>query len=196
VTRVRLLLLAAALVVTGSACSQTLKQSARPDCVEGLGTLSLEELGFDGRKVSTLTLFAQAVPTADRVPCVQNYPAGWRFSSMRVRNGQARFSLDNDRVGVSVAKVTLTKSCDVEGAQRIASSEPGVERFERTSESGAELAGTRYYLFPGGCVTHEFRFPERGSQLVAELDRALHFATRVDLNRQIRRTSGQSEYLL
>jgi len=196
VTRARLVLLAAALVVTGSACSQTLKDSARPDCVEGLGGLSMEELGFDGRKVSTLTLFAQAVPTADRVPCVQNYPAGWRFSSMRVRNGHARFSLDNDRVGVSVAKVTLTETCDVGGAQRISSNEPGVQRFERTSESGAELAGTRFYRFPGGCVTHEFRFPERGSQLVDELDRALHFATRVDLNRQLRRVSGGSEYLL
>jgi hypothetical protein len=191
-----LVFVAVALVLTGTACSEPLRSSARPDCVEGLGGLSMEELGFDGRKVATLTLFAQAVPTADRVPCVQIYPAGWRFSSMRVRNGHARFSLDNDRVGVSVAKVTLTETCDVGGAQRMTSSEPGIQRFERSSESGAELAGTRFYRFPGGCVTHEFRFPERGSQLVDELDRALHFATRVDLDRQLRRTSDGSEHLL
>jgi hypothetical protein len=192
--RAALLFVVAAMAV-GPACSKDLRTSAQPDCVEGLGGLSQMELGFDSRKVSTLTLFAQAVPTADRVPCVQNYPAGWNFSSMRVRNGRARFELDNDRAGYGAVKVTLTETCDVAGAQRIASDEPGTERFERNAESGKGLTGTRFYRFPGGCVTYAFEFPERGSQLVEELGLALHFASRADLDAQLRRTSSGVEHL-
>ena len=41
-------------------------------------------------------LLAQSVPTADRVPCIANYQAGWHFADLLVRSGEGWFSLDKE----------------------------------------------------------------------------------------------------
>ena len=79
----------------------------------------------------TLVLLAQAVPTADRVPCVASYPAGWHFADLDVRSGGGWFTLDNDRAGVSAVRVELTPTCDTSGFTEIASDELDTIRFER-----------------------------------------------------------------
>ena len=50
----------------------------------------------------------------------------------------------------------------VRGAKvtRVPSDEPGTRRYERIGEvrPGVGFTGTRFYLFPGGCVTYQFQF--------------------------------------
>src|SRR5439155_18903893 len=78
-----------------------------------------------------LVLAAQAVPTADRVPCIASYPAGWRLGTVHVRNGQASFTLDSDRAGHGALQVVLEANCDVEGATQVPSDQAGATRYER-----------------------------------------------------------------
>jgi hypothetical protein len=190
-----LVAVAVALGVLGPGCSETLKHSARPDCVATLGeNLSQEELYRDGRKAATLTLFAQAVPSAQMVPCVRAYPAGWSFERMRVRNGEARFTLDYDRPGTEV-DVTLQERCDVAGASEVITDEVGARRLERINAGGGAVTGSRFYVFPGGCVRYDFHFIERGSARADDVTLALGFISREEIDRQLRRRSDGVEKL-
>ena len=50
------------------------------------------------------------------------------------------------------------------------SDEAGFRRYERPEQLPPDLRSTRYYLFPGGCVTYEFAFDSRARR-VADLRR-------------------------
>jgi hypothetical protein len=140
----------------------------------------------------TLVLLAQAVPTADRVPCVASYPVGWHFADLDVRSGEGWFSLDNDRAGVSAVRVTLTETCDTDGFTEIASDETDTVRFERVLSVEGEFRSVRAYKFAGGCVTYRFRFGQRGQALVNEVSSMVTFVTRKDIDAAVRRSDRGS----
>ena len=140
----------------------------------------------------TLVLLAQSVPTADRVPCIANYQAGWHFADILVESDEGWFTLDNDRAGVTAVRITLTGGCNTTGYTEIASDEQDTIRFERVLSVEGRFRAIRAYKFDGGCVTYEFNFSQRGQALVNEVSAMITFATRADIEADVRREHGDS----
>lgn len=83
---------------------------------------------------SSVVLTLQAVPEAQYIPCIEELRPGWDFQHVTAAMGRAHFSVDSDRLGDRFLDVTLTGSCDVEGADRGQSTEPGTRLWERVRE--------------------------------------------------------------
>lgn len=146
------------------------------------------------RNIETLALQAQAVPTADRLPCITLLPVGWDIFEMDIESGRAEFTLSNDRAGLRAVRVTLTGGCDISGATEIPSDEPGTRRYERIESVRPGFAATRLYTFPGGCTTYRFRLKEAGRALVNEASLAVTFVPREQVAAEVRRlTDGDAE---
>ena len=147
------------------------------------------------RSTNVLVLAAQSVPTASMVPCVQLLPAGWSYGPVDIRTGRTRLNLDSDRAGISAVRVTLVERCDTSGATEIPSDELGTRRFEQIEVVTPGFAATRYYTFPGGCVSYRFRFQAEGRVLVNEATLALTFVPREKLAEDVRRLSDGRQRL-
>lgn len=171
----RRVVLLLAVVVLASGCGRV-RSEAAPTCVP--------------KGADTLVLLAQAVPRATKIPCIASYPAGWHFASMSVRNGEARFTLDSDRAGISAVKVHLYPSCDLEGATEIPSDEPGTRRFERIISVVDGFKAIRSYSFEGGCITYTFDFDRQGRALVNEVSVAIGFMDRSAVAALVQDRSG------
>jgi tRNA A-37 threonylcarbamoyl transferase component Bud32/membrane-associated phospholipid phosphatase len=142
---------------------------------------------------SLAMLVAQAVPGATQVPCVATLPAGWEHGGSHIERGRAEFWLDSDQGGDRAVTATLVPAdeCDVVGAVPVPSDEVGTQRFERPDRLRPELHGTRYYLFPGGCVTYEFAFDGDASPgLMFSAEQALAFQPRTKLVEHVEATTG------
>ncbi len=59
----------------------------------------------------TMILFAQAVPGASKVPCVDHLPLGWMVADATVHDGYASFGLATGLSGNPQVFVTLTRRC-------------------------------------------------------------------------------------
>jgi tRNA A-37 threonylcarbamoyl transferase component Bud32/membrane-associated phospholipid phosphatase len=150
---------------------------ASPDC--GTGRL--------------IVLMAQAVPEATQVPCLDSLPAGWELGGAHVERHEASFWLDSDQAGDKAVRATLVRpeDCDVSGATPSASDEVGTERYELPERLPPGLRTTRFYLFPGGCVTYELNFNQRGSaELLFDVEQALGFVPRAQLVEHVRDMNG------
>ena len=138
-----------------------------------------------------MILTAQAVPSADLLPCVAALPSGWQVGGADIASGTARLWLDSDRAGPRAVTVTLTAACDTTGARQIPSDQPGTSRFERPLSLAPQFSSLRFYTFPGGCVTYEFRFrPGASPVLAVAADSALAFQPRSSLVRHVRQTEN------
>ncbi len=182
--RTRTLVPLAVVVLVASAltgCATRYKASLAPGC----------------RKTETLVLMAQSVPTATEIPCISALPAGWSFRDIDVRSGRSTFDLDSDRAGDRSVVVTLRESCPgAQGADatprestEISTDERVARRFEKVESVVDGYRGTRFYVFPGGCVTYEFRFARQGLALVNEVSLALGFVGRGEVARLASLTS-------
>lgn len=131
-------------------------------------------------------LMAQSVPSATLVPCLAAIPAGWEVGVVHVRRDRTNFQLGSDldaERGDQKAEVEVTlrppDTCNVSAASPVPTDEPGTERFERPDRLPPNLATTRYYVFPGGCVTYGFSFTSEASPaLLFAVDQALTFQDR------------------
>jgi hypothetical protein len=106
-----------------------------------------------------------------------------------VQRNRTTFGIGLDRAGDDAVDVALEQEdeCDISGAEPVPSDEPGTQRFERPERLAGGLRGTRYYLFPGGCVTYEYAFDDEAPPaLVFEADQALGFVPREDLVEKVR----------
>jgi hypothetical protein len=110
-----------------------------------------------GADIDGLVLMAQSVPTASKIPCVRLRLPGWSEGPVDVRTGHGRFVLANDRAGSRALTVELTRACDVVGAIKVPTDQPGTTRWERVVTIASGYVGNRYYVYPGGCVTYRFR---------------------------------------
>jgi hypothetical protein len=137
-------------------------------------------------------LMAQSVPSATWVPCIGTaLPLGWGFHHLEATNGSARFWLDSDRDGQQAVEVRLTASCDTAGTTEIPSDREGMRRLERVGRMSPTYAGTRYYLFDGGCLTVVFRLDsDSPGEALALASQAVGVVARSDLQRQVRDESG------
>jgi hypothetical protein len=131
-------------------------------------------------------LQAQAVPSAQLIPCVDVIPAGWGFQGLDVRDGGATIFLDSDRAGFRAVEIELTRTCDLADTTEVASDEPGTRQFDRIFEVGANIVATRHYTFEGGCATYQFRlFGESASELIHEATTAVGFYPRSELEEEV-----------
>jgi len=140
-----------------------------------------------GRRLAVL---AQAVPTATYVPCIADDDSPWRFSSLTVEEGRARLSLVYIDPSGRSARVELTPSCDVGSlTPQPTATEPGVQRFRRTSTLSPRLAGVDFARFEGGCVTTTFDLPRDAdaSERLLDLDTTVGLYPRERLTRELDR---------
>jgi tRNA A-37 threonylcarbamoyl transferase component Bud32/membrane-associated phospholipid phosphatase len=139
----------------------------------------------------SMILSAQSVPSAALLPCIAALPAGWSVDGVDIASGQASFGLDSDRAGVRAATITLAAACNTAGARQIPSDQPGTRRFERPLSLVPQFSGERFYTFPGGCVTYQFRFAPGASPILAgTASSAVAFVPRSRLVGYVRQTEG------
>jgi membrane-associated phospholipid phosphatase len=164
--------------------------------VEGGGAFfpKAQNLGASAPSCGTghsMILSAQAVPSAALLPCIAALPSGWSIGGADISSGKARLWLDSDRAGPQALTVTVTAACDTSGAQQVPSDQPGTRRFERPLSLAPQFSDLRYYTFPGGCATYNFRFkPGAAPVLAVAVDSALSFQPRSALVDYIRHTEG------
>jgi len=136
-------------------------------------------------------LSAQAVPSAALLPCITALPSGWSIGGADIVSGKVSFWLDSDRAGARAATITLAAACDTAGARQIPSDQPGARRFERPLSLVPQFSSLRFYTFPGGCVTYEFRFSPGASPVLADTaSTAVGFVPRSRLVSYVRQTEG------
>jgi tRNA A-37 threonylcarbamoyl transferase component Bud32 len=139
----------------------------------------------------SMILAAQAVPSAAVLPCLAALPSGWQLGGVDIASGKASFWLDSDRAGERSATITLAAACDTAGARQIPSDQPGTRRFERPLNLVPQFSDLRFYTFPGGCVTYEFRFAPGASPVLAgTASSAVDFVPRSRLVSYVRQTEG------
>ncbi len=95
--RARLTLALALLAVTGPACSTSVEDDALPDCALHNG--------------SAVILMAQAVPSAELIPCIADALPEWRFIGLEARRGEALFTFESDAIGGDFLEVRLAPAC-------------------------------------------------------------------------------------
>ena len=136
-------------------------------------------------EMEPMWLQAQAVPTAELVPCVASLPVGWSFRLLTVNNGRSTITVDHDRAGSKAIDLRFAESCDVTGATEVAADVPGARRFERGPVDGTNTILTWYEVFPGGCATVRLSSrtaaPEVLEDVTAQAGQVIGFVTRADL---------------
>jgi membrane-associated phospholipid phosphatase/tRNA A-37 threonylcarbamoyl transferase component Bud32 len=138
-------------------------------------------------------MVAQSVPSATLVPCIATLPAGWELGGVRVKRDRSTFWLDSDLAGGRAVEATLTPrdECDISDAAPVPSDEVGTERYEQPERLPPGLRSTRFYLFPGGCVTYRFEFDDEATPgLIFSVDQAVAFQPRSTLLDHVRATTG------
>ena len=75
-------------------------------------------------EMEAMWLQAQAVPTAELVPCVATLPVGWSFGLLTANNGRSTITVDHDRAGSKAIDLRFAGSCDVTGATEVSSRRP------------------------------------------------------------------------
>ncbi len=154
-----------------------------------------------------MILAAQAIPSAAFLPCIAALPSGWTAADAEIASGRATFGLSDDAAqepagplvlrigsgptGPAAVTITLTATCDASGARQIPSGQPGIRLFERPASLVPQYSELRYYTFPGGCATYQFRFARGLSPVLATAaGGGLAFVPRSVLVGYVRRTEG------
>jgi tRNA A-37 threonylcarbamoyl transferase component Bud32 len=146
------------------------------------------------RPNDTLILEAHSVPSASQLPCIDSLQIGWTFQAAVIQDGSTHLYLDSDRAGFRAVDVALLPSCDVSKASEVPTDEPGTQQFEQIDVFESDrYGGSRYYLFPGGCVSYKFDFSGPGrTGLAAEVAAALGFYSRSQGEADLEKSSGLS----
>jgi hypothetical protein len=149
------------------------------------------DIGCDEREA--LWLMAQAVPSSPVVPCLELKPAGWSLNDVKVSSGLATVVFDIvDPHQEAAVTVELAPSCDLAGATEVSSEQPGARRYLRIDRSTAPARVSRFYTFPGGCITERFVSADRPERLASEASSTFGFVTRDQLARDLdRRSDGR-----
>ena len=166
----RLFVVALILALVSTGCGPRLNRARAPRC-----------------EVSDpVILQAQAVPSAEWIPCIEAFPVGWSFGLLDVRSERVLFSLDSDRGGAHAVDIMLTESCDVSEVPEYQTDEPGTDFHEQSLLTKDSYSGVRYYVFEGGCVSYEFRFTGPGRSVLAhEVSQALGLMARRDIENEL-----------
>jgi hypothetical protein len=142
-----------------------------------------------------LWLLAQSVRSSSRVVCVQSLPAGWTLGHVTVANGESVLTFDHDRAGSGALVARLSGGCAPNGADEIASDQPGVRSYQRVTTSADRSTIDRFDVFAGGCLTTRLLAPsDQQFRLTADLPRLLGFTERRTLDKVLeQRSHGRLE---
>jgi hypothetical protein len=136
-------------------------------------------------EMEPMWLQAQAVPTAELVPCVTSLPVVWSFGRLTANNGRSTITVDHDRAGSKAIDLRFADSCNVTGATEVIDDVPDGRRFERGPVDGTDTLLTWYEVFPGGCATVQLSSrnaaPEVRENVIAQANDVIDFALRADL---------------
>ncbi len=170
--RARGVVVTAALVLLVGACSVEQALPA-PSCADG----------------SSALIAAQSVSTASQIPCLEQLPNGWQVASVKVDQHGTVVRLDSDRAGDNAATLRLEAGCDISGAVSSPSELPAAARYDQIDRLEPGFRASRFYVFPGGCVSWTFDFDKGASatESVAIGD-TLTLVSRESLNDNIRET--------
>lgn len=152
-----------------------------------------DETGHD-----TLVLMAQSVPSAAQVPCIDALPSGWFVNALDIKSGGTRMTFTADETRTEVfLRVDFVPECSTASAIFVPSDEDAADRFEEVTAIDDGFAGTRSYVFDGGCVTYHFDVSGDGwSSVVNDASLALTFLPRGTLEDYVRdRTGGAVQEL-
>ena len=143
-------------------------------------------------------LQAQAVQSAELVPCVASLPVGWSFRVMTANNGRSTLTVDHDRAGSEAIDLYFAESCDLTGATEVAAGVPGSRRYERRPAASSDVLLIRYEVYPGGCTTIQLRSDNDATsvreEVTTQADDVIGFITRADLARALdERSNGRLE---
>jgi membrane-associated phospholipid phosphatase len=130
---------------------------------------------------NVMVLMAQAVPTAETVPCVVAVPTGWNIRAVEVERGRGHFEM---AAPDHVVVVTLRPPgrCSVDDATEVPSDQLDMRRYEQVTQLPPNVRATRTYVAAGACVTYSYQFDgEDDASLIVELDPALGFQPRAEL---------------
>jgi hypothetical protein len=98
-------------------------------CGSSLGR-SIIECELDIRRPSATSIIsAQAVPSADFLPCIEALRPGWDYNHVAPESGRVWFALDSDRLGDRFVQVTLTEGCEIGNATPLPSELPGADFY-------------------------------------------------------------------
>jgi tRNA A-37 threonylcarbamoyl transferase component Bud32 len=149
------------------------------------------DVGCDEREA--LWLMAQAVPSSPVVPCLELKPAGWSLNDVKVSSGLATVVFDiTEPFQRAAVTVELAPSCDLAGTTEVSSEQPGARRYLWIDRSTTPARVSRFYTFPGGCVTERFVSADRPERLASEASSTFGFVTRDQLARDLdRRSDGR-----
>jgi len=140
-----------------------------------------------------LWLMAQAVPSSPVVPCLELEPAGWSLNDVKASSGLATVVFDIvDPHQEAAVTVELAPSCDLAGTTEVSSEQPGARRYLRIDRSTTPARVSRFYTFPGGCITERFVSADRPERLASDASSTFGFVTRDQLARDLdRRSDGR-----
>ena len=157
-------------------------------CVSGRSTSVMPTCSRVDQRI--LVLEAQAVPSATQLPCVSELPVGWMYSGFEIKDGSARFWLDNDRAGLHAVEVTLTPSCDVSAAVAVDPDpdEASAKVFQEPTSLPPGFSGIRFLVFSGGCVSYRYSFgADAPASLTLEAQQALSLVGRGPIVDKVRK---------
>ena len=108
-------------------------------------------------------IVAQSVPSATQIPCLERLPDGWAVASVTVGETGTVVRLDSDRAGDTAATLRFDAECDVSRAVTAPSELDAATRYDQIDRLEPGFRASRYYVFPGGCVSWEFDFDNDAS---------------------------------
>ncbi|HSO52272.1 MAG TPA: phosphatase PAP2 family protein [Actinomycetes bacterium] len=152
-------------------------------------SLYTSDIGCDDQEA--LWLMAQAVPSSPVVPCLELDPGGWSLSDVKAGSGFASIVFDSVAPYQEAAvAVELTPSCDLAGTTEVSSEQSGARRYLRIDRGASPPVVTRFYTFPGGCISERFVSAISPERLASEASSAFGFVTRDQLARDLSRRSA------
>jgi hypothetical protein len=109
---------------------------------------------------------------------------------MTVNDGRSVITL-YDRLHLAMVVVRLTADCDVGGASLVPAGRPEVRRYLRTETAVPQYSGTRFEVFPGGCVATWLTVPDvHRDWVTSQAGALLGFTSRQTLQQLLEQRSG------
>jgi tRNA A-37 threonylcarbamoyl transferase component Bud32/membrane-associated phospholipid phosphatase len=140
-------------------------------------------------QLEELWLQAQAVPSASRIPCVEEFPAGIH-GALRVRNGESVLQFDRASVDIKLnisERPQITAEAGSVTIRLRATCLPPTTAGQAVDDHTSEVVD----VFPGGCVTYQPDAEGGASALLLDqATRAMSFRTRDELREALLRRSG------
>jgi hypothetical protein len=121
-------------------------------------------------------LQAQAVQTADLVPCLNDLQPGWEYQHLEAENDRSRFRLESPTMGEPFLEVILTHTCDASGAVETPTNEPGtrmfidIEPMQTAQRVIVVPANARLSIPTRGLIVEYSQETARGKDLVFQID--------------------------